>query len=50
MFNMTPSAGCTLASTTVSVAGLAQPVNNMQPYLNMVYCMCVSNGYWPEKP
>lgn len=50
MFNMTPTAGCTLASSTVGAAGQAAPVNNMQPYLNLVYCMCVSEGFWPEKP
>lgn len=39
----------TTNNLTVSTAGNSQPVNNMQPYLVMRWCICVS-GIYPPRP
>ncbi len=38
-----------LASNTVAPAGQNQPHENMQPYLQLIWCIC-TDGLWPTRP
>lgn len=49
LFNPAQSPGMTLAPTVVGNVGSGLPRENMQPYLAMIYCICVENGIWPER-
>lgn len=48
-FNTTSNANSSAINLNVSIVGGTQPVNNMQPYLVLRWCICVE-GTYPSRP
>ncbi|MDR9364841.1 MAG: tail fiber protein [Balneolaceae bacterium] len=38
-----------MGSEAISPTGSGQPVNNMQPYLSLNYCIAVTTGFYPTR-